>query len=1075
MMKLLISLTVIFCFQVSITGYSQTVTLSVNKASLENVFKEVNKQTGFHFVYTRAQLKKSVPVTLNVVGAELNEVLITCFRNQPLTFVIDENYIVVQTKNIAPQISQQTDSVTLIKGSVMNENGEPLEGATVIAKHSKRGVSTNKNGDFILESNQTENTLLISSVGYASQEIPVITRTIFVTLKLAINSLEETIVKGYYSTTRLLNTGSVVKVRGTQILNQPISNPILGLEGLVPGLLITQTNGLPGSRFTSLIRGQNSIQNGNSPLFIIDGVPFLSDKDALTQLNGLLANSPFNTLDPNNIESIEILKDADATAIYGSRGANGVILIHSKKITAEKNNLSLNVYRGWGKVTRTLELMNTQQYLEMRREAFLNDAISPTIINAPDLITWDPNRYTDWKKDFIGGTSQTFNGQLRYSGGNQFTRFSVGSGYYNETTVFPGSFGEKKATVNVSINHTSQNKKIILNFITSYGSNSSQLPGQDLTAFTKLPPNGYPLIDANGKFVWREAGYSVGNPLALLKQTNDVRTDRLTASNNITYKITDAFEIRLNLGYNKVYVNERIVSPILSQDPAFSPTGSSVYGDSYSSTWIIEPQASQKFILLKKLHLEILAGSTWQKTESERKLINCDGYTSDQMLGSIADAPYLKVENSKAEYKYAAVFGRLGFDWNTKYIFNISDRRDASSRFGPDNRFANFAALGMAWIFSKEPYFKDKFSFLSLGKIRGSVGTSGNDQIGNYQYLDTYRATVFPYQDQPGLTPSRLFNPNYSWEQNNKIEVAAELGFFQNNLTVNLNFYKNQSNNQIIRYSLPGQTGFSDVLMNFPGIVQNRGYEVSMASTLIKKDHFQWNAALNISSNKNKLLSFPGLANSSYASTYVLGKPLNAFIGVHFNGVDPQTGVYEFQDLNQNGSFDKGDYQYQGATDPKYFGGFLNSLFYKGFQLNILLEFRKQLGRHALHSSGGIIGALQNGYVYSLNRWQIPGDISPIQKYSQNYTGTAAITANLISQSNAVLTDASYLRVKNIILSYDFPSKWLKRLHALNGKLFCQMQNILTITKYKGNDPESQSLASLPLLRIIATGISINF
>lgn len=735
-MKLLILLTVVSCLQVSATGYGQTVTLSVKNTTLEKVFKEVKKQTGFSFVYTREQLKNSLPVTCNVVKAELKEVLSICFRNQPLSFVIEENYIVVQTKNTTLQPVPQSDSLIEIKGHVMNENGEPLVGATIIAKNSNRGVSTNNGGDFILKGINDDDMLIISSVGFYREEVPISKQRFFlIRLRLAVNSLEETVVKGYYSTSKKLNTGNVVKINGSQITNQPVSNPMLALEGLVPGLLITQTNGLPGSRFKILIRGQNSIQNGNGPLFVIDGVPFLSDNDALTQLSGILANSPFNSIDPNNIESIEILKDADATAIYGSRGANGVILITTKKNKAEKNSLSLNVYRGWGKVTRTMELMNTQQYLEMRKEAFLNDGITPANYNAPDLVSWDQSRYTDWKKLFIGGTAQTYNAQLRYSGGNQFTKFSIGTGYYKETTVFPGESGDKKTTADININHRSQDNKLNLTFITSYCYDKTLLPAQDLTTFIMLPPNSYPLKDALGNYVWREAGYSVGNPLALLQQRNNTTTNRLTANSIITYKPVNSLEIKTNFGYNKVAVNEKILSPMTAQDPAYAPKGTSVLGDNYIRTWIIEPQVSYRFNPKTNLKIEVLAGSTWQKTESEKKLVTASGYTNDELLGSIAAAPYITATNSNAQYNYAAIFGRIGIDWESRYILNITGRRDGSSRFGSDNRFANFGAVGIAWIFSKESFIKKMMPFLSFGKLRGSFGSTGNDQIGNYQYL----------------------------------------------------------------------------------------------------------------------------------------------------------------------------------------------------------------------------------------------------------------------------------------------------------------------------------------------------
>lgn len=1075
-MKLLILITFAFCLQVSAAGYGQTVTLSAKNMPLEKVFKEIKKQTGYSFVYTRAQLTNTQLVTFNVVNAILKEVLAICFRNQPLTFVIEENYVVVQTKTPTPPPAAISDTLIDIRGHIVNENGEPLAGATVITKYSNRGVSTNNKGDFVLQGIREDDILVISSVGFYKEELPVNKQRFFlINLRLAVNSLEETVVKGYYATSRKLNTGNVVKINGSQITNQPVSNPILALEGLAPGLLITQTNGLPGSRFTALIRGQNSIQNGNSPLFVIDGVPFLSDNDALTQLNGILANSPFNTIDPGDIESIEILKDADATAIYGSRGANGVILITTKKTKAERNSLSLNIYRGWGNVTRTAKLMNTPQYLEMRKEAFSNDGITPSNFDAPDLVSWDQNRYTDWKKMFIGGTAQTYNAQLRYSGGNQFTKFSAGAGYYKETTVFPGAFSDQKGTADINVNHKSQDNNLNLNLITSYSYDRSQLPAQDLTSYINLPPNSYLLTDATGKYVWREADYSVGNPLTTLLQKNNVTTDRLTANGIINYHPAKALELKANIGYSSVSTNEKNIVPTTTQDPAYAPTGSSAFGDNYIRTWIIEPQASYKFNIKTKLRIETLAGSTWQKTISERKLITGDGYTNDELLGSIAAAPYITATNSKAQYHYAAFFGRIGFDWGGKYIVNITGRRDASSRFGSGNRFANFGAVGAAWIFSKEPFIKNALSFLSFGKLRGSYGSTGNDQIGNYQYLDTYKNTIYAYQSQPGLTPARLFNSKYSWEENKKLELAAELGFFEDRLIVNLNYYKNKSGNQIIRYSLPAQTGFTNILMNFPGIVQNTGYELSVNAEIIRNKNFQWAAAFNITHNKNTLVSFPGLANSSYASSYVIGKPLNAYRGLHFTGVDAQTGIYQFQDLNKDGMINNDDYAYTGTTDPKYYGGFSNTISYKKFQLNILLEFRKQLGQDIVYSYSGLLGGLINQPVYTLNRWRNPGDVTPYQKYSQDYSGVAYLATNNVSQSDAILTDASYIRLKNIVLSYNFPAAWLKPLKISNWKVFVQVQNLLTITGYKGNDPENQSISSLPPLRMITAGTLVNF
>ncbi|MDB5200851.1 MAG: hypothetical protein JWQ27_260 [Ferruginibacter sp.] len=1075
-MKLLFLFTVLSCLQAAAKGYGQTITLHIQNAPLETVFKEVKKQTGYAFLYTRDQLTNTVPVSLNVQSLPLKDALNIAFKNQPVSFTMDATYIVVQTRKQATIAMNNPDTLIDIRGHISDEDGEPLAGVTVHAKQSNRAVASNSQGDFTLTDIRENDLLSISSIGFYSEEVRVKAQRYFsLRLRAAVNSLEETVVKGYYTSSKKLNTGSVVKVTGKEITNQPISNPILGLEGMVPGLLITQNNGLPGSRFKALIRGQNSIQNGNSPLYVIDGVPFLSDNDALTQLNGMLANSPFNSIDPNDIESIEILKDADATAIYGSRGANGVILITTKKNKSGKDALSLTISNGWGKVARTMPLMNTQQYLEMRREAFKNDGIVPTLSNAPDLLGWDQSRYTDWKKLFIGGTAKTFNAQVRYSGGNDFTKFSVGSGYRKETCVYPGEFNDKKTTADIKLFHKTKTNKLIFDVRGSYAEDRNALPTQDLTAYILHPPNGYPLKDAQGNFVWREAGYSFGNRLALLQQSSVVTTTRITTNASLSYKPFRLVEFKVNGGYNKLSADERLLSPIISQDPAFSPKGTSAFGDNFISTWIIEPQALYHTPITKRIKLEALLGGSFQKNLSAKKLITAKGYTSDALLSSLAAASSIAATQSKFQYNYAAIFARLGIDLDGRYLLNMTGRRDGSSRFGPDNRFANFAAIGAGWIFSKETLIKNALPFLSFGKLRGSYGVTGNDQIGNYQYLDTYRATVYTYDGQAGLVPSRLLNSDYSWERNKKTELAFELGFFKDRLTLNLNCYKNKSDNQIIRYNLPGQTGFNDILLNFPGSVLNKGIEFSLAADIVQHKNFTWTSSFNISANKNILQAFPGLASSSYAASFIIGKPLNANLGLHYLGVDPQTGIYQFEDKNKDGQIDNADYGYTGTTDPKYYGGFSNAFRYKNFQLNFLFEFRNQNGRDAVFANGIPLGELFNQPTAVLQRWQRPGDRSSYQRYTSDVTSAAyKATFNMYS-SDAILTNASYIRLKNIAFSYNLPQCWLKKMKAQSWSLFLQMQNILTISKYNGHDPESQALTSLPPLRMITAGAQVNF
>jgi TonB-linked SusC/RagA family outer membrane protein len=1075
-MKLLILLTLV-SLQLSATGFSQEVTLSVKNAPLEKVFSRITEQTGFSFIYTRQQLKNSKPVNCDVKKTPLAEALAICFSNQPLSFLIEDRYIVIITKPIENVLPPLVVSEISIHGTVVNEKGEPLPGVSILAKISGKGTVSNDKGRFALTGIDEEEVLIITSVGYEKQEVQVKGRTeLLVTLSISINSLDETIIRGYYNTTRRLNTGSVGKVSSKEIEIQPVSNPLATLQGRVTGLFITQANGLPGSNFSVRIRGQNSIQNGNSPLYIIDGVPFLNDADRLTQRSGINANSPFNNINPGDIESIEILKDADATAIYGSRGANGVILITTKKGIAGQTSVELTAATGWGRVTRTMDYLNTRQYLQMRREAFANDGVTPSVSDAPDLLLWDTTRYINWKKLLIGNTSASKNIQLRLSGGTSLVSYSVSANYYRESTVFPGDFFDERSSVNFNTRHSSANKRFTALFTTSLARNISNLPSQDLSQFINLPPNMYYPYDDNGKLRWSEAGYSYGNPFNILVQKNKGTTNRLTTSGLLTYQLLPAVKFKLSLGYNDIRFDEAIRFPIAAQDPSLNPKGSATFGNNQVRSWIFEPQAEFTRNLLEKGKLTVLVGTTFNENENNSTLIRGSGYTNDDLINSISGAASVLTSNAFNQYRYQAVFTRLNFMWDKSYLVNLTGRRDGSSRFGPEKRFANFGAIGLGWIFSENNAIQKLLPVLTYGKIRTSYGIAGNDQIGNYQYLDTWTATQYPYQSVPSLRPTRLFNPDYSWEQNKKVELGLELGFNNDKILLVINRYSNLSQNQIIKYNLPAQTGYNDVLRNFPGRVQNKGWEIEIKTTNFNNPVFQWNTAFNFSASRNKLLQFPGLENSTYADTYVIGKSLNVIRGYRYTGLNKDNGVYTFQDVNADGVINFLDYSLLGDTDPRYYGGFQNGIRYKTWELDFLVQFISQKGYDAIYKLQNAIGSFVNQPEIVLTRWLKPGDDTPFERYTQDFNNPAYYPATYqISQSDAALTDASFLRMKNISLAYRFNNDLLRKLRLESCRFYIEGQNLFTYTGYRGFDPEAQNITSLSPLKMFVTGFQIKF
>ena len=510
--------------------------------------------------------------------------------------------------------------------------------------------------------------------------------------------------------------------------------------------------------------GQNSIANGNDPLYIIDGVPFSSVSLSSSNIaigslpipGSNISNtnggglSPFNGLNPADIESIEVLKDADATAIYGSRGANGVILITTKRGKAGAMQLDMNVYSGAGEVTRMIHLLNTSQYLEMRREAFKNDGLAfPTIATALSDNNydingfWDTTRYTNWQKVMIGNMANFTNAQGSVSGGSANTQFVVGGGYSKQGTAFIGNFSDQKSSVRVNLTHASTDQRFHLQMGASYVYDNNDLPSNDFTSFITLAPDAPVLYSGNGNLNWAIYNGTATfnpNPVALTLQSAKASSSNLISNLNLSYQILPGLQLKSEFGYNKEEMNQTFVSPGAVIAPPYSiPLYAYIeFANTTFTTWIIEPQLDyQHKIGLGEI--EALAGSTFQQNIHNSLGQSAKDFTSDALINDPAAASQLSLQGDNYSlYRYDAIYGRVGYNYDGKYIVNFTARRDGSSRFGPGKQFGNFGAAGVGWIFSKERFFANNFSLLSFGKLRASYGITGNDQITNYQFLSTY-------------------------------------------------------------------------------------------------------------------------------------------------------------------------------------------------------------------------------------------------------------------------------------------------------------------------------------------------
>ncbi|WP_130857916.1 SusC/RagA family TonB-linked outer membrane protein [Olivibacter jilunii] len=961
-----------------------------------------------------------------------------------------------------------------LKGKVQSASDDaPLSGATVKIKGSALSTQTDNVGNFSILTNQISGILTVSYIGFDHKEVPydhAKEDTYVITLEPEQSSLDEVQVIGYGSVSKRFNTGSVVSVSAQEIERQPISNPLAALAGRVPGMTVVQENGNPGSKFNIQIRGQNSISQGSEPLFIIDGVPFPNNSIGPI---GSLANSgqsPFANINPQDIESIDVLKDADATAIYGSRGANGVVLITTKKGKTGTTKVDALFNQSIAKVPKKLDLLNTQQYLAMRREAFANDGIEPTATNAPDLVLWDTTRYIDWQDYLIGGTAHNTNANLSLSGGNEGTQFIANANYNRQGSVFPGSYSENRGSARFNISHTSLNKRFKASITSSYSTDKNELPVNDLTLSILLPPNNPSLFDSEGNLNWSENGGTFSNPVTYLKRKNVAVTDNFLGNLNIQYELSRGLNIRLSGGYNQIQLNRTTTNPVSSQDPNRSslvPTAT--FSNTVFKSFILEPQI-EYFRDLGKGKLDILLGTTLQHDNKNLSSIDAEGFPSDALIEATAFATNVTAQTSKVEYRYQALFGRINYNYNGRYLINITGRRDGSSRFGPDKRISNFSAIGAAWIFSEELKSNIKFDWLSFGKIRGSYGITGNDQIGDYQYLDDYSAVRYPYQGAIGYIPSRLYNPDYTWERNRKLEAALELGFLDNRIQITTNWFRNRSNNQLIDYSLPAQTGFSSILRNFNALVQNIGWEWMISANPIRKTNFNWTISANLTVSRNKLLEFPELESSSYANTLDIGKPLNIVKLLHWTGVDPETGNYTF-----DGTSRPVDQTIIADFTPKYFGGVSNNVTYKNWDFNFLIQFTKQNGVNYLTNFiNNTPGLSYNQPIEVLERWRNIGDDATIQKFTTTGSGIISFN-NYAGYSDARISDASFLRLKTLNISYSLPNYIASKLKLYGLKFFYQGQNLWTITGYKGLDPETSTYPfQLPPLSTSSFGIQFS-
>jgi TonB-linked SusC/RagA family outer membrane protein len=655
----------------------------------------------------------------------------------------------------------------------------------------------------------------------------------------------------------------------------------------------------------------------------------------------------------------------------------------------------------------------------------------------------------------IGGEAVTNNVQLSFSGGSKRLKYYLGAGYHRETTVFPGDIKNERFSGHVNLHYQSKdtNLNITLSMISTHDRNLSI--ASDLTNYVSLAPHTPVLYDSTGKLIWEQGNLGFANPLSFLLQPYESTATNLLGNLDINYRIARNLTFKTSIGYNWLRFDDISIRPGYSQSTSAggNPKGLSNFGKVKYDSWIAEPQLEyNRYLGIGKI--SGLVGATMQLQNHSVATIEASDFPNDDDLRNVNAAGIQKPVNLNTEYRYGGVFARLTSILLDKYLINLTGRTDGSSRFGPGKQVGMFWSTGLGWIFSNEPFIKS-IPFISFGKLRTSYGVTGNDQIGDYKYLDKWQELTGAYMGRTGIHPVQLADSNYSWEVSRKLEAAIELGLFKDRIMITAAHYRNRTGNQLIAYVLPGITGFNSyAAKNSPALVQNTGWELQLQTKNRINPNWQLNGNILLTIPRNKLIAFPNLATSSYKTKLAIGQSLSVLNTYEYKGVNANTGLFEFVDQDGDGSISyPNDYRLLGHVDPQWYVSVQANIQYKRWQLDIFWEIRKQRASsylytmYSFHPPGTM---LKNQPIMALHRWPNCKECAALQQYT---TGVVDATSDAISNfvdSDGYIKDASFARLRNIELSWQLSTQWMKNFAIKHCRFYIQAQNIILLPLTKG-------------------------
>ena len=1084
---------------------SQNIKLKIDSdttLTVDEIFDLIMDQTDYMFIYREGIFNDLPKVKVKKGVIRANKLLNRALEGGKFLIKVGvDNTIIVKEKKVKEKVVKELPILIkfLVKGAVVDENNITLPGASVSEKGTNKGTQTDFNGNFSLEVSNENAILIVSYLGYKTKEISINSQTqITIQLLEEASNLNEIVITGYGSQIRKTLSSSISKVDGEEFIGQPLPSFEAALQGRAAGIQVTTGGAMSGAPVKIRIRGSNSAIGSSDPLYIIDGVVVESGAQSVTNpVGGFYLDVGTNVLaniNPNDIESMEVLKDAAATSIYGARGSNGVILITTKKGKTGETKLNLTIDTGVSDTTNRIEFVNSKEYLFLAQEAWYNSGKDPLNFWANSGVLVDGltkeealRTDTDWQDQALKAGFTT-NINLSVSGGDEKTRFYISGGVLDEESIFVGN-EYLRMTARTNIDHKINDRFKIGTTMTYTVLDNNPVPVQEALgkATNSLPI--WPIKKNDGLFF---------NPINNVRASIDlwdisVKSKQFLASWYVNYKIADGLVFRSEYGLNSSSTSDKQYRDVSLNSNGLA-TAFAALGDRNSWNFKNVLNYSKR---IEGHNFDLLLGTESQKTTQKSSVISGRGF-ANSILKTPQDAAEISAIYNESAYTFASFLSRINYDYKSKYLLSLTARRDGSSRFGANNKWGVFTAASIGYNISEEAYFQPLKKVINFLKIRGSYGLTGNAEIGNYAYASTY--SQFNYDGNNGITLANIGDDELGWETTTQLDLGLSFELFDGRIRGEFDYYNKLTSDLLLPFPVSVISGQTQVTTNL-GEISNKGFEIMLGATIIENDSFTWDVALNLARNRNEVVDIGDnpdglIIPGAFGSTAIYkGKPIGTELVAIWLGVDPATGQDIYQDREGNSlrkdqavaeygslnNFMNANLVPFGNPFPEITGGINNSFKWNNWYANALFTFEYGAdyiaAGEAINSKYAFSAYDATPLRHQLNRWRNPGDITGVSQITNDPT--------VFTRTSQFVSDVDYLRMKDLTIGYILKPKNTDVVKSIN--IYARLTNYLTFTNAKPwvYDPENfrnsgnlnltSTWKSSPQAKTCSLGLNINF